>query len=234
MPESDHWPVGLELSSTPRPQKPRRGSIPFAGMSGGWFAGCSLLFLGLFAVPALFVSAADDDDPVPDENGPKLRRTVADDTDIHYRDTARALPIQDAFGDDSDAPLLIRVDIPDGVFLVYDVAIAETGQGEKSGYAAYWGDNLEAAFYLYNRLLVDSIDVGHALVNLDRDLLIDVSTLAASDPWLEEAFLDALEEAADPTEWIRPGPVGIDHPEGFIPSIGGRDGKAAVGNAAFA
>ena len=133
MTTSDRSQIGRESSKTSRSDKPRRRRFPLAGMRCRWFAECALLLLMFCTAPALVVCAADVDDPVPGENGPQRRPADRDDTDIQFEKKARALPSRDSHGDESDEALRIRIESPDGVFLVFATESTETEPREKDG-----------------------------------------------------------------------------------------------------
>ena len=67
------------------------------------------------------------------------------------------------------------------------------------GYLAYWNDFETQQLYVFGRLVFTEVDVGHALVNLNRDLGIDSTALATITWVLEEAFVEALAEEEDDT-----------------------------------
>jgi len=60
----------------------------------------------------------------------------------------------------------IRVDIPEGVFLVYDAAIPPStdspsrGERRAAGFLAYWSDNGTGQFYVFERVLYLRTDLG--------------------------------------------------------------------------
>ena len=154
---SNRSQIGPESSCISSCYKMRRRT-PLAGIVCSRFAEWALLTLGFCIAPVLVVCGADVDDPVAGKNGPKRLRAHRDDSNTEFQRKARALPSQDSFGDESDELLRIRIKGPDGVFMIYVVAIPESEPRKTVGYVAYWRDKLEASLYLYDRLLVDSID----------------------------------------------------------------------------
>ena len=172
--------------------------------------------------PALVVCAADVDDPVPGKNGPQRRGADRDDTDIQFQRKARALPSPEQVilsdgktvlpvdPDTPDVPIgnepiRIRVETSQGIFLVFDAANSPFEPRRYAGFAAYWQDKTEEELYLYDRLLFDFVDVGHALANLERDLGVDIEIIHTSDDWLADAFQVAWDQREDTADWIRPG-----------------------------
>jgi len=107
----------------------------------------------------------------------------------------------------SNSPdMKIRVNTQEGIFLVYDAALPDDAVRAKAGFLAYWNDYASQRFYLFGRLVFTTTDVGHALLNLKRDLGIDADALAAKDAamgssTLDTALADALSALEDGTTW---------------------------------
>lgn len=117
------------------------------------------------------------------------------------------------------APQLpVRTESLRGIFLVYDAAIPPMHPRPEAGYLAYWNDFDTRALYVYGGLLFDLADVGHALLNLQRDLGIDAGTVSAPSEALQSGLSDAASEAASPTEWFPAGYGTILEIMGFAPS----------------
>jgi len=127
-------------------------------------------------------------------------------------------------------PIRIRVETSQGVFLVFDAANSPYEPRRLPGFAAYWSDKREEELYLYDRLLYDFVDVGHALANLERDLGVDIEIIYASDEWLAEAFRVAWDQREDSTGWFRPGQTGIALLMGYHPTTDGSDVSDASGS----
>ena len=98
--------------------------------------------------------------------------------------------------------LRMRVVSEDGLFLVYDAAIpADAAPRKSAGYLAYWNDYSSRQAYIFQRLLFSPQDVGHALLNLERDFGTAVDSLAGQNRLLEQGLQQAAEVAIDPTLW---------------------------------
>ena len=111
------------------------------------------------------------------------------------------LPV--AAGDDPPVPAMrLRVISTQGVFLVYDAARPAGEAHGTPGFVGYWNDYQGEALYVYPQLLFERIEVGHALLNLERDLGIDVGVLIERQPMLQRALPDADSEPEDPTAWF--------------------------------
>jgi len=72
---------------------------------------------------------------------------------------------------------------------------------KQAGFLAYWYDFQTREVYVFGRLVLSNTDVGHALLNLDRDLWIDPATVAEGIHWVEEAIAEAWWEQQDDTTW---------------------------------
>jgi len=95
----------------------------------------------------------------------------------------------------------IRVPTGEGVFLVYDAVKPPESRRKQAGLLAYWYDFESRDVYVFGRLLITRTDVGHALLNLDRDLWIDLTIVAGGIPALEEGLADAQWQQEDETAW---------------------------------
>lgn len=71
-----------------------------------------------------------------------------------------------------------------------------------AGYLAYWNDFDTRMLYAYGGLLFELADVGHALLNLKRDLGIDAEMVSAPSEALQDGLADAASEVASPKEWF--------------------------------
>jgi len=120
-------------------------------------------------------------------------------------------------------PIRIRVESSQGVFLVFDAANSPYEPRRHPGFAAYWLNSEDGELYLYDRLLYDFVDVGHALANLERDLGVDIEIIYASDDWLAEAYRVAWDQREDSTGWLPPGRTGIARLMGYHPTTDGSD-----------
>ena len=93
----------------------------------------------------------------------------------------------------------------EGVFLVYDAARPPGSLRKQAGFLGYWYDFQTGEVYVFGGLLLSNVDVGHALLNLDRDLWIDPATVAEGIDWVEEAIAEAWWEREDETTWEQGG-----------------------------
>jgi len=80
----------------------------------------------------------------------------------------------------------------EGVFLIYDAAMPVGAPRSQPGYLAWWTEIGANEAHVYGRLVLTGADVGQALLDLERDLSVDIDALAAEDPFLSEAVDEAL------------------------------------------
>jgi len=107
-----------------------------------------------------------------------------DDTDSRAADAANT--------DLQDEELRLQALSDEGIFVVYDAARPADAARTTPGYLAYWLDSATERPFIYDRLIMTRADVGAALLDLERDLVIDVDALATDDPLLMLALNDAL------------------------------------------
>jgi hypothetical protein len=91
-----------------------------------------------------------------------------------------------------DEELRLRALSDEGVFIVYDAALPAGAARTTPGYLAYWLDAATERPFIYDRLIMTRLDIGAALLDLERDLIIDIDALASADPLLMLALNDAL------------------------------------------
>jgi len=103
-----------------------------------------------------------------------------------------------------DEELRLRALSDEGIFIVYDAALPANSARTTPGYLAYWLDSATGRPFIYDRLIMTRVDVGAALLDLERDLVIDVDTLAGADPLLALALNDVL---ASPDAGASPDPT---------------------------
>ena len=90
----------------------------------------------------------------------------------------------------------------EGVFLIYDAAMPAGATRSQPGYLAWWTEIGANEAHVYGRLVLTGADVGQALLDLERDLSVDIDALAAEDPFLSEAIDEALLAPPDgETSW---------------------------------
>lgn len=89
----------------------------------------------------------------------------------------------------------------EGTFMVYDAGNPERHPRPTAGYVAYWADAAAGKLFIYGRLVYDRVDAGHALLNLNRDLLIDAVALGTIEPRLQQAMRSAAAQPEDMTTW---------------------------------
>ncbi len=99
--------------------------------------------------------------------------------------------------------LRVRVIGDEGILLVYDAANPPSNPRARRGYLAYWNDYQTESLYVYGRLLLEPAGVGQALLNLERDLGIDVDALAAADMRVAPALQEAAPFPATPVRPLR-------------------------------
>ena len=94
-----------------------------------------------------------------------------------------------------------RIASHEGVFTLHDAAASAESGEEFIGYLAFWDDFETDTLFLYGRLLLDRLDVGWALENLQRDLSVELVTFRAKNFMLDGALSEAAVEIPDATEW---------------------------------
>lgn len=104
----------------------------------------------------------------------------------------------------TDGPAIARVRIItlDGVFVLFDAAIPKNDLADrKPAYVAWWNDFAAQKRFVFGRLIETQADVGHALLNLERDLDVDLDSLVDDSPELNQAIVNAAAEAEDGIDW---------------------------------
>jgi hypothetical protein len=77
------------------------------------------------------------------------------------------------------------------VFLVHDAVKPLGSLRKQTGHVAYWYDRESRDVFVFGRLVLTGTDVGHALLNLDRDLWIDPAIVAGPNPTLRDGLARA-------------------------------------------
>ena len=92
---------------------------------------------------------------------------------------------------------------PEGPFLICDAVIPQESPRWSAGYVGYWYDTEIGRIYVYGRLLLEWIDVGHGLLSLQVDIgaaadpPFDPAGISQASPVLAEAVAAAYEEDLD-------------------------------------
>ncbi len=79
----------------------------------------------------------------------------------------------------------------------------EAVDGTSGTYVALWHDFESHRLFVFERPIFDLLDVGHAVVNLERDLGIDAQSLAAEVAVVSNAIDAAWSQDEDATTWER-------------------------------
>ena len=82
-------------------------------------------------------------------------------------------------------------------------AAPEAVDGTSGAYVALWHDFESHRLFVFERPIFEMLDVGHAVVNLERDLGIDAQSLAAEVAVVSEAIDAAWSQDEDATTWER-------------------------------
>ena len=94
-----------------------------------------------------------------------------------------------------------RLEIEDGVLVIFDIAAYTDPAHDIKGYLVYWDDYAAEQLFVFGRLAEGPVDVGQAVLNLEIDLGIDSALLATQHWVLRKAVVDALRAQADAAEW---------------------------------
>ena len=95
----------------------------------------------------------------------------------------------------------IRVTTRAGVFYVTGAAYSFDHPRDESGYVALWYSGDEQLVYVFDRLLFDTGDVGHALVTLCDAFHLSLERFTQAGPYIEHVVGLSLGEATDATPW---------------------------------
>jgi|GEM_PF-1924392 len=79
--------------------------------------------------------------------------------------------------------------VPEGVYLIVSPEIALGISSPGLGYLIYWWDYDRDEVYVFDRLAVEKIDLGQAVMALRRDLDVDYTRLIRRDDTLNEALV---------------------------------------------
>jgi hypothetical protein len=97
--------------------------------------------------------------------------------------------------------LRIRIASADGLLLVYDAVRPDGDDTVTEGYLACWNDPKTQLLYVFERILFDTSDVGHAVRNLKRDLDADPDSVADLVAWVKDGLTQARAAPEDFTVW---------------------------------
>lgn len=95
----------------------------------------------------------------------------------------------------------VRIVSLDGVFVLYDAAVPKDLADRRPAYVAWWNDFAARKRFVFGRLIESQADVGHALLNLERDLDVDLDSLIDDNPELNQAIVDAATQSEYGIDW---------------------------------
>lgn len=88
-----------------------------------------------------------------------------------------------------------------GLFLVLSTNL-DSPRSRPEAYAALWQYNFDGRVYLFERLLFNRTDRGHAVLNIARDFGVPLFELGADLPQLSSDISAALNQREDVTTWV--------------------------------
>ncbi|MBU0719526.1 MAG: hypothetical protein KJ749_14875, partial [Planctomycetes bacterium] len=161
-----------------------------------WQPGCGLEDVGARPDPV----AAENDDEYPADDGLVEDESLTEEGEapnagvrVYHRDAtdSEGFPSLHSWVDTGTT----------GIFLVLEAAAPPAEVEAAPRYLAYWRHYETELLYVYQRLLFDWVDVGHSLVNLERDLGVPLEPITEADAALAAAVAEATGALPDPTEW---------------------------------
>jgi len=99
------------------------------------------------------------------------------------------------------SPLRMRVELPDGVLVVFDAAAPPEVDEGCLGYMGYWLSLPDKSQYVFGTTLYDEGDLTALLLALERDLGVDLEALADTDDRLDQALNAITEVPTDEIVW---------------------------------
>mgnify|MGYP001602494878 FL=1 len=96
-----------------------------------------------------------------------------------------------------------RVTLAEGVLVVFEAPTDEAGHANGDGYLAYWRFPESDEVLVYAQVLLRRMDVGKALLALQRQFGVDVLLIAEASPRLGQALAEAVDQGVEPSaEWV--------------------------------